>query len=159
LVEKNLVYRCQASWGFSYESRDITVQNNILACGTQKQLIGYSGEYPHQFTFRHNLVYDTQRELGSSFTRSQSAFDYNLYCKTGDGPVMFGDKTFVKWQATGQDPHSVVADPLFVDPEHGDFRLRAGSPAAKIGFEQWDFSAVGPRCDPAARRAASESKR
>jgi len=159
LIEKNLVYRCQAPWGFSYESRDITVQNNILACGTQKQLIGYSGEYPHQFTFRHNLVYYTQGELGSSFTRSQSRFDYNLYCRSGDGPVMFGDKTFAQWQTTGQDSHSVVADPLFVDPAHGDFRLRPGSPAAKIGFEQWDFSTVGPRCDPAARRAGSVSRR
>lgn len=39
----------------------------------------------------------------------------------------------------------MIADPLFVDPEHGDFRLRPGSPAAKIGFEAWDPSDVGPR--------------
>jgi len=44
----------------------------------------------------------------------------------------------------GQDKDSLIADPLFVDPEHGDFRLRHGSPAAKIGFESWDMSAVGP---------------
>jgi len=148
LIEKNLVYRCQGAWGFSYESRDITVENNIFAFGTQTQLIGYSGEYPHQFTFRHNLVYYTQGGLGSSFTRSQSTFDYNLYCKTEDSLVMFGNKTFAQWRATGQDQHSVVADPLFVDPAHGDFTLRPGSPAAKIGFEPWDLSAVGPRLFP-----------
>jgi len=31
------------------------------------------------------------------------------------------------------------------DAERNDFRLRPGSPATKIGFQPWDFSAVGPR--------------
>jgi len=34
---------------------------------------------------------------------------------------------------------------LFVDAKKGDFRLRQGLPAAKIGFEPWDLTAVGPR--------------
>jgi hypothetical protein len=34
---------------------------------------------------------------------------------------------------------------MFVVPEMGDFNLRPASPAAKIGFEPWDFSEVGPR--------------
>jgi hypothetical protein len=38
-----------------------------------------------------------------------------------------------------------MADPLFVDPEQGDFRLRPGSLAAQIGFEEWDLMDVGPR--------------
>ena len=45
----------------------------------------------------------------------------------------------------GQDKDSLIADPLFVDPTKGDFRLRQGSPAAQIGFEPWDLSPVGPR--------------
>lgn len=60
-------------------------------------------------------------------------------------PVLFASKNFSEWQATGQDKDSLIADPLFVDPVHGDFTLRPGSPAAQIGFEPWDVSAVGPR--------------
>ena len=56
--------------------------------------------------------------------------------------------SLAEWQAMGQDKNSLIADPLFVDPEKGDFRLRPGSPAAQIGFEPWDFSrsvrALGP---------------
>ncbi len=47
-------------------------------------------------------------------------------------PPPVGD--WSNWQAGGHDPEGVVADPLFVDPEHGDFRLRPDSPALALGF-------------------------
>jgi hypothetical protein len=53
------------------------------------------------------------------------------------------------WQMTGADAHSVVADPLFVDPEHGIFTLKPGSPALKLGFEPIPFDKIGPYQDPA----------
>ncbi|HEV3004455.1 MAG TPA: hypothetical protein VGX78_08330, partial [Pirellulales bacterium] len=56
-----------------------------------------------------------------------------------------GKMDFAEWQAAGQDRTSLIADPMFVDPEKGDFQLRPGSPAARIGFQPWDFSSVGPR--------------
>ncbi len=47
------------------------------------------------------------------------------------------------WQMAGADTQSVVADPLFVDPEHGDFTLQPESPALKLGFEQIPFREIG----------------
>ena len=38
------------------------------------------------------------------------------------------------WQAAGHDAQSRIADPLFIDPENGNFGLRPGSPALKSGF-------------------------
>jgi len=48
------------------------------------------------------------------------------------------------WQMAGADTHSLVADPLFVDAEHGDFTLKPESPALKLGFEPIPFKEIGP---------------
>lgn len=53
------------------------------------------------------------------------------------------------WQMAGADTHSVVADPLFVDPEHGDFTLKPDSPALKLGFEPIPLGEIGPYPDGA----------
>jgi hypothetical protein len=39
----------------------------------------------------------------------------------------------------------VDVDPLFVEPEHQDFRLRDDSPAFKFGFKRIPVEKIGPR--------------
>jgi hypothetical protein len=41
----------------------------------------------------------------------------------------------------------LAADPLFVDPENGDFRLKPNSPALRMGFVPFDLRKVGLRPD------------
>ena len=53
------------------------------------------------------------------------------------------------WQMAGADTHSVVANPLLTDPEHGDFTLQPESPALKLGFESIPFRDIGPYQDDA----------
>ena len=53
------------------------------------------------------------------------------------------------WQQAGGDVHSIVADPMFVDAEHGDFRLKPESPALKQGFEPIPLDKIGPYEDDA----------
>ena len=52
------------------------------------------------------------------------------------------------WQALGMDTHSLVADPLFVDPDEDNYRLRPDSPAFKLGFKPIPFDKIGPYADP-----------
>ena len=51
------------------------------------------------------------------------------------------------WQAEGMDRHSVVADPLLVDPSNDDFRLRPESPAWGLGFERIPVERIGCYAD------------
>jgi hypothetical protein len=67
----------------------------------------------------------------------------NLYWKT-TGPVTFKDKSLEDWERTsGKDAGSLVADPLFVDPDKGDFELLADSPATDVGFVVFDYAQAG----------------
>jgi hypothetical protein len=78
--------------------------------------------------------------------------DYNLFFKKGDGdPFIAKDVRFSDWtKARGRDEdaydaNSIVADPLFVDADNGDFRLKPESPALKLGFQSIDISRIGVR--------------
>jgi hypothetical protein len=146
-VEKNLVYRCNSASFFPHINRNITVVNNIFAYGARSQ-IERAGNVPQlEFTFQRNVVYYKEGSVVGYWNTANRTFacDHNLYWNASGNPITFDGKSLAEWQKAGQDRHSIVADPLFVDPEHGDFRPRPGSPAARIGFEPWDLSAVGPR--------------
>jgi len=65
--------------------------------------------------------------------------------KAQDAPT---DRWPAWWQARGQDRHSLVADPGFVDPAKDDYRLTADSPALKLGFRPIPVEQIGPYRDP-----------
>lgn len=64
--------------------------------------------------------------------------DHNIFWNgAAQEPINYLDIEYAAIQdyrtASGQDAHSIQADPLFVDPAAGDFRLRPGSPAIDSG--------------------------
>jgi len=54
---------------------------------------------------------------------------------------------WVSWQTLGMDRHSLIADPLFVDPARDDYRLRPESPAFGLGFQPIPVDKIGPYQD------------
>ena len=81
---------------------------------------------------------------GRALARAKDAdTDFNIYYNTAD-PEM-GKSMLEKQRNDGVDTHSLAIDPLFVDPDNGDFRLKPDSPALKLGFVPLDMSQVGLR--------------
>lgn len=47
------------------------------------------------------------------------------------------------WRALGYDKHSVYGDPLFLDSEKGDYRVKLESPALSLGFKNFETRSAG----------------
>lgn len=149
VVEKNLVFHCQDGGLFVHHARNIRSENNIFALNRVTQ-VDRGGIGGFELSCRRNLIYYREGKAigdygGENSGHNVCAFDQNVYWNSAGQPVLFSKKTFAEWQAAEQDQNSILADPLFVDPDKGNFTLRPGSPAAQVGFEPWDFRLVGPR--------------
>ena len=138
-------------------------ENNILMNGTLQQAdFRVAGEASTGNRFVRNIVcYSDPESAALNVTKNtMTAFsecDYNVYATPGgaeprvlDCWAQNGKQTvsdYEEWRGKGFDANSIVADPLFVDAENGDYRLRPDSPAFKLGFRPIDVSRVGPQAD------------
>ena len=145
MIENNVVAYAQDGGFHQHYGRENIVRNNIFALG-QSAEIRRTRQEPHRsFTFEHNIVYWKEGLLlDGKWDDDQYSCDYNLYYRADGKPVRFANWSLEGWQKRGQDVHAIVADPLFADPEHGDFTLKPASPATQIGFRPIDLSHVGP---------------
>lgn len=149
LIENNVVYRVRTCPLFQHYGKDNTIRNNIFALGGKGQLQRCREDKPCHYAATNNLVYaDIPQMLGGVWKNGDWKLERNLYWSTAGAPA-FAGLDFAAWQAKGNDAGSVVADPLFVDPAAGDFRLQPNSPALALGFQPIDLGKTGLYGDPA----------
>src|SRR5262249_39247952 len=146
LYENNLVYNVKDGCLHQHYGKENIFRNNILAFSQEGQIALTRAEPHLSFTFEYNLVYwDKGHLLGYAGWNNGAkvVLKSNLYWRAGGQAFDFGGKSWDQWRASGRDEGSLIADPLFVDPAHRDFRLRPGSPAEKVGFHAIDFTQAG----------------
>jgi hypothetical protein len=106
----------------------------------------------------HNIVYSTGNKIAFYNTNTESKLarlldlarpDYNLFYSSDESS---GRAFFAEIQATGHEAHGQFADPLFVDLEKGDIRLRPDSPALNMGIKSIDIDKIGLMDEPSFRR-------
>jgi len=150
VFENNLVYRTKTGGFHQHYGEGNIIRNNILAFSAEGQVQRSRQEEHLSFTFERNLIYFSQgHALSGGWSNGQFKSDSNLWWRTDGHELDFAGKTLEEWQAAGFGEHSIIADPLFVDPARDDYRLREGSPASKVGFQPFDTSDVGLYGDPA----------
>jgi hypothetical protein len=102
------------------------------------------------------LLVRLPKEGEEAYKKTMDSLGWRVSFPTGSGRFWIDDLSLREaelsdewegWRAQGQDVHSVVADPLFVDPEHGDYRLRPESPAFALGFQTIPVEEMGPYQD------------
>ncbi len=151
VMENNLVYNVKTGGFHQHYGKENIIRNNILAFSMLYQVQATRVEEHLSFTFENNIVYyKTGQLLSGPWTKVRVNMDNNCYFNPDSSNHSFAGLDFEKWrQTTGHDKNSIIADPGFIDPDNGDFRLKDDSPALKIGFKPFDYSKAGVYGDPA----------
>jgi hypothetical protein len=145
VLEKNIVYRVKDGAFHQHYGRENIVRNNVLAYSATYGQVRRSREESHlSFILERNIFLSRGVPmLGGNWSNGQFRLERNLYWDEAGPPKFPGNLDLAGWQAKGFDQGSLVADPRFVDPAAGDFRLRHDSPAWQLGFEPIDTESVG----------------
>jgi len=168
IVIRNNRWRCDHGWDIDLDdgSSNYVLANNLCLAGGIKLREGYFRTvtnnitvdwtfcphvwYPQsQTTFARNIVWQDQyRPAGMETTDQGNRMYSNLVHQVG---VAF--RPAVGLQRFGGDRQSLVADAQFIDPSAGDYRVKAGSPALRLGFRNFPMNRFGVR-DPELRSIA-----
>jgi hypothetical protein len=146
LVENNIVLRVDDATLIQNYGRDNMIQNNIFALGKQVQIRRARPEAHRSFTIQRNIFYFDEGELlGGKWGDGKYTLDNNVYYNAAGAPIDFAGQSFAQWQGTGQDLHSVIADPRLSGIDANKVVVEIGSPAYSLGFKAIDMSTVGRR--------------
>jgi len=159
IVLANNRWRCDHGWDIDLDdgSSNYVIRNNLCLHGGIKNREGFrrvvennilvNGGYdPHVWysksgdVFRHNIVWTAYRPANMPPPPWGAEMDFNLM--QDFGAVTSAPATQLR-QQSGRDEHSIVADAQFVDPAHGDYRVKDGSPALALGFVNYPMNQFG----------------
>jgi parallel beta-helix repeat protein len=143
-MENNLVYWCKNSGFHQHYGKENIIRNNIFAFNIRSQLQATRIEEHRSLSFTRNIIFtDRGTLLSSNWHKFNLLTDNNVYWDTRTKDIKFADQDFSTWKKAGKDIHSLIADPMFVDPEKFDFNFRRSSVIRRIGFVPFDWTNAG----------------
>lgn len=162
----NLVEKCRDGAIHQHYGSENVYSNNLCLTFSKDGVWRSRAEDHVTIRVMNNIFWWTEPEAGTyrgggnfESTKDLPA-DNNVYwCAAGKvKETAFKGESWEKWRALGHDAKGVIADPLFVDPAKGDWRLKPESPALKLGFKPFDWHDTGVYKTNAAWRALSEEE-
>ncbi len=145
-------WRCDHGWDIDLDdgSSNYEIHHNLLLNGGLKFREGYgrkawnnvmvnSGFHPHVWfeksgdELHSNLVMKSHADIGMPAEWGK-LIDRNFFSSAAD---------LAKARKGGREANSLAGDPMFIDPEKGDFRVKESSAALKVGFENFPMDRYG----------------
>ena len=164
-LTNNVIYNIKHKFAVHVRGPNHVVRNNIIdldgpdLLSPFTVLAGYRranvavDEPPihnHNYAYENNVVWSSSGSIfqirGRTDEQTFKRVDNNVYYNP-DGEYSFRQVALDKWRRMGLDAHTKFADPLFVDRENHDYRLKPESPALALGFQQIDTSEIGLKED------------
>ncbi len=145
VMENNLVYACKTSGFHQHYGKDNVIRNNIFAWSTWSQLQWSRVEDHRSFSFERNIILTDGFPLlsrQSSWKEGRADFNSNCFWDTTRSDPYFDDMTPAKFREI-RGGKTLIADPMFRDPLHGDFSFKSLKTVRKMGFKPFDVSGAG----------------
>lgn len=142
-MDHNVVYACKSGAFHQHYGKDNIISNNILAFGQYQTLQFTRVENHRSFTFSNNIVLtDCGKIMSGAWDKAKIDYHHNLYFDLRTAKPQLLGSSFAEW-SKAHEKHSIVADPLFRNASHGDFRFKNTKNAKKIGYEPWNYTQAG----------------
>jgi hypothetical protein len=157
-ILRNNRWRCDHGWDIDLDdgSSNYIITSNLCLHGGIKNREGYSRTVENNITvgsslhahawfaasgdvFRRNIVWREYQPAIMPAPPWGQELDYNLMHREGAASA----PAIRLHEQSGRDQHSLVADAQFVDPAHGDYRVKEGSPALSLGFDNFSMDRFG----------------
>jgi len=166
-VIRNSRWRCDHGWDIDLDdgSSSYDIYNNLLLASGLKLREGFrrhawnnvilnSGLHPHVWYEGNkdqvyaNILMSQHRPARIGRSNADGAMvDRNLFFVANEASVKAASAKL------GWDKNSLFGDPQFIDPANGDFRVKEGSPALKLGFKNFPMDQFGVK-KPSLRKIA-----
>jgi hypothetical protein len=154
-VLRNNRWRCDHGWDVDLDdgSTNYEIYNNLFLHGGLKLREGFHrrvwnniavGNSLHPHVWYDNSCDEVTGNIFMGAYRPAGGMPQGKWGKKIDGNLFTtSDADRTKFADHGCDLHSLVGDPMFVDPANGDYRVRDGSPALQLGFENFPMDQFG----------------
>lgn len=150
-IIRNNRLRCDHGWDIDLDdgSSNYHIYNNLCLNGGLKLREGFYRIVENNIIINNSFhPHVWFPESGDVFTRNIVSANYfpirvNSWGKEVDYNIFPDEAALIKAQANGTDAHSLAGIIEFVDPEKGDFRIKKGSFAFSVGFENFDIDKFG----------------
>lgn len=148
---RNSRWRCDHGWDIDLDdgSTNYDIYNNLMLSGGLKLREGYRRRAWNNITvnntFHPHVWYENSED--EVFSNIFMFVYQGVKVPTAKNPGKRVDSNLIfnsdLTQKFGWDENSIVADPQFIDPANGDFRVKEGSPAFDIGFKNFPMDQFG----------------
>ncbi|HUT30041.1 MAG TPA: right-handed parallel beta-helix repeat-containing protein [Sedimentisphaerales bacterium] len=131
-VENNIIIKPVVPFGIHVgytDNHDVIRRNIIVTDGDIYYMNDAPPQHPYLSEVNNNLFYHPSPGWGDRTVITVRP--------RGKGLEKY---TLGEWRQLGYDKDSAVKDPLFVDSENDDYRVREESPALKLGFRNFDMN-------------------
>ncbi|HEX5027085.1 MAG TPA: PDZ domain-containing protein [Agriterribacter sp.] len=160
-IIRNNRFRCDHGWDIDLDdgSSNYHIYNNVCLNGGLKLREGFYR------VVENNIMINNSFHPHVWFTNSGDVFERNIVMKKY-APIQVSDwgnrvnnnlfpdtAALHDAQANGTDENSIAGNPLFADPEKGDYTVAANSPALRLGFKNFPMNQFGVK-KPALKKIA-----